>query len=156
MTDNPEAGIVNIGIGGKCRERRMKMVMKTRTKHRAKVVREGKIEEEKGIKIGALTKEVAKLIEPEGAVKTGESIATEVLQGKEVILAVLERAAEESEFLARLADDPSEAFAEYYTLTSEERAALASGDIKKIEGWVGKLDKRLATWLWCRLSQEKW
>ncbi|MBA7474524.1 hypothetical protein ES707_09878 [subsurface metagenome] len=156
MTDNPEAGIVNIGMGGKCGERRMKMAMQTRTKHRAKVVREGKIEEEKGIKIGALTKEVAKLIEPEGAVKTGESIATEVLQGKEVILAVLERAAEESEFLARLADDPSEALAEYYTLTSEERAALASGDIKKIEGWVGKLDKRLATWLWCRLSQEKW
>ena len=48
------------------------------------------------------------------------------------------------------------ALAEYYTLTSEERAALASGDIKKIEDWVGKLDDRLATWLWCRLSQEKW
>ena len=36
----------------------------------------------------------------------------------------------------------------------QERAALASGDIKKIESWVGKLDKRLATWLWCRLQQE--
>jgi len=41
-------------------------------------------------------------------------------------------------------------------LTTEERAALASGDIRKIESWVGKLDKELATWLWCRLSQEKW
>lgn len=76
--------------------------------------------------------------------------------GKEAILEILARAADDSGFLARLADDPGEALAEYYTLTSEERAALASGDIKKIESWVGKLDKRLATWLWCRLSQENW
>jgi hypothetical protein len=81
---------------------------------------------------------------------------SETLEGKDVILAILARAADESGFLARLASDPSEALAEYYTLTAEERAALASGDIKRIEGWVGKLDKRLATWLWCRLSQEKW
>jgi hypothetical protein len=33
---------------------------------------------------------------------------------------------------------------------------LASGDIQKIESWVGKLDKRLSTWLLYRLSQEKW
>lgn len=156
MTGNSEAGIVYIGIGGKDRGRRMKMVMQSKTKHRARVIKEGKTKEEKGVKVGALTREVAKLVEPEEAPKARESISTEVLQGKEVILAILERAAEESEFLARLADDPSEALAEYYTLTSEERAALASGDIKKIEGWVGKLDRRLATWLWCRLSQEKW
>jgi predicted ATPase len=78
------------------------------------------------------------------------------LEGKEAILAVLARAADDSEFLARLADNPAEALTEYYTLTQEELAALASGDIKKIEGWLGKLDKRHATWLWCRLSQEKW
>ncbi|MFC2058672.1 Os1348 family NHLP clan protein [Chloroflexota bacterium] len=77
-------------------------------------------------------------------------------KGKEAILEVLSRAADDSGFLARLVDDPSEALAEYYTLTSQEKAALASGDIKRIESWVGKLDKRLATWLWCRLSQEKW
>ena len=134
----------------------MKMVTRSKTKHRAKVIKERKAKEEKGIKVGALTKEVAKLVEPEETPKTGESISTDVLQGKELILTILERAADESDFLARLADDPSEALAEYYTLTSEDRAALASGDIKKIEGWVGKLDKRLATWLWCRLSQEKW
>ena len=80
----------------------------------------------------------------------------EELSGRDAILAVLARAADDTEFLARLADNPSEALNEYYTLTLEEKAALASGDIKKIEGWVGKLDKRLATWLWCRLSQEKW
>jgi len=80
----------------------------------------------------------------------------ERLKGREAILAVLARAADDSQFLARLADNPNEALTEYYTLTHEELAALASGDIKKIESWVGKLDKRHATWLWCRLSQEKW
>jgi hypothetical protein len=80
----------------------------------------------------------------------------EGLSRKKRILAVLARAADDSQFLARLADDPGEALSEYYTLTQEEVAALASGDIKKIEGWLGKLDKRHATWLWCRLSQEKW
>jgi len=73
-----------------------------------------------------------------------------------VLREVLERAAREPEFLARMAQDPHEALKEYYSLTAEERAALASGDIRKVESWVGKLDKDLATWLWCRLSQEKW
>ena len=80
----------------------------------------------------------------------------ERLKGKGAIMEVLARAADDSDFLARLADNPSEALAEYYTLTQEEVAALVSGDIKKIEGWLGKLDRRHATWLWCRLSQEKW
>jgi len=83
-------------------------------------------------------------------------VEAQAVPGKGEVLAVLKRAATESEFLARLADDPHEALKEYYSLTSEERAALASGDIKKIESWVGKLDKELATWLWCRLSQEKY
>ena len=88
--------------------------------------------------------------------KIKSSTCEEKLKGREAILAVLSRAADDSEFLARLADNPAEALTEYYTLTQEELAALASGDIKKIEGWLGKLDKRHATWLWCRLSQEKW
>jgi len=87
---------------------------------------------------------------------TGEKVETQIVPRKGELFAVLKRAASESEFLARLADDPHEALKEYYSLTSEERAALASGDIKKIESWVGKLDKELATWLWCRLSQEKY
>ncbi len=80
----------------------------------------------------------------------------ERLKRRETILAVLARAADDSQFLAQLADNPTEALSGYYTLTHEEVAALVSGDIKKIENWVGKLDKRHATWLWCRLSQEKW
>jgi hypothetical protein len=80
----------------------------------------------------------------------------EVLAGREELVAVLKRAARESDFLARLAENPQEALKEYYLLTAEEVAALASGDIKRIESWVGKLDEKLATWLWCRLAQEKW
>ncbi len=91
---------------------------------------------------------------------TGPSITEitipRITKGKNAILSVLERAAEEADFQTRMAEDPSEALAEYYTLTPEEKAALASGDIRKIESWVGKLDPRLASWLWARLGQEKW
>jgi hypothetical protein len=88
-------------------------------------------------------------------VKT-EKVGGKVVTGREELVAVLRRAATESDFLARLAQNPEEALKEYYSLTGDERAALASGDIKKIESWIGKLDKELATWLWCRLSQEKY
>ncbi len=87
---------------------------------------------------------------------TKEKGGAQVLARTDELRAVLKRAAEESEFLARLADDPQEALREYYALTAEQRAALASGDIRKIQSWVGELDKELATWLWCRLCQEKW
>jgi len=83
-------------------------------------------------------------------------VPKEGLAGRWAVLSVLARAADEPEFMTRLADNSHEALKEYYTLTQEERAALASGDIRKIESWVGKLDKHLSTWLWHRLSQEKW
>ncbi len=75
--------------------------------------------------------------------------------GKETIIEMLARVADDRNFLAQMADNPDKALSEYYVLSREERAALASGDIKKIESWVGKLDKRLATWLWRRLQQEQ-
>ncbi len=31
-----------------------------------------------------------------------------------------------------------------------------SGDIRKVESWLGTLDERLKAWLMLRLSQEKW
>ena len=77
------------------------------------------------------------------------------LSGKEAILHILNKAADDHKFLARLAEDPARVLKEY-DLTSEEKAALASGDLRRIESWVGKLDKRLSTWIWCRLQQEKW
>ncbi len=79
----------------------------------------------------------------------------ESLLGRGAVLSVLARASDEPDFMARLADDPHGTLKEYYTLTQEEKAALASGDIRKIESWVGKLDKRLSTWLLFRLSQER-
>ena len=100
--------------------------------------------------MGTLTRTEAMLLQ-EAREPTAEAI-----RRRKALLAVLERAADDSDFLARMAEDPHEALEEYYTLSHEEKAALASGDMKKIEGWLGKLDKRLATWLWCRLSQEKW
>ena len=75
--------------------------------------------------------------------------------GKEAIVEVLARAADDHKFLARLAEDPAKVLKEF-NLSAQERAALASGDIRRIESWVGKLDKRLSTWIWCRLQQEKW
>jgi len=72
------------------------------------------------------------------------------------VLSVLDRAVQDNEFFARLAENPAEALKEY-DLTAEEKAAIASGDIRKIESWVGKkLDERLRTWLISRLQQEKW
>ncbi len=71
------------------------------------------------------------------------------------VLAVLDRAAQDNAFFARLAENPAEALKEY-NLTPEEKAAIASGDIRKIESWVGKLDERLKKWLVARLSQESW
>ena len=83
-------------------------------------------------------------------------VPSEGLTGKWAILSVLARAADEPEFMSRLAENPHEALKEYYTLTQEQKSALASGDIQKIEIWLGKLDKRLSIWLLSRLSQEKW
>jgi len=71
------------------------------------------------------------------------------------VLSVLDRASQDNAFFARLAANPSEALKEY-DLTPEEKAAIASGDIRKIESWVGKLDDRLRNWLIARLQQESW
>lgn len=71
------------------------------------------------------------------------------------VLAVLDRAAQDNSFFARLNQNPAEALKEY-ELTPEEKAAIVSGDIRKIESWVGKLEGRLRTWLIARLQQEKW
>lgn len=85
-----------------------------------------------------------------------EGLTAHVVSGREELLAVLKRAAAEPDFLALLSQDPHQALKEYYSLTPIEKAALASADIRRIEAWVGKLDRELATWLWSRLSQEKW
>ena len=71
------------------------------------------------------------------------------------VLEVLDRAAHDPGFIAQLTDDGSKAL-NGYSLTSQECAALVSGDIRWIETHVGKLDRVMSTWPDCRLQQEKW
>ena len=94
-------------------------------------------------------------LERDLSTRATEPAESKAPSGNEAILEVLARAADDHKFLARLAEDPAKVLEEY-DLTSEQRAALASGDLRRIESWVGKLDKRLSTWIWCRLQQEKW
>jgi len=68
---------------------------------------------------------------------------------------VLGKARDDTNFLARLAEDPEQTLKDY-DLTSEEKAALASGDIRWIESKLGTLDEPLRVWLTARLAQEKW
>ena len=75
--------------------------------------------------------------------------------GGKALLAVLSKAKDDSNFMARLGENPDEAL-KHYDLTSEERAALSSGDIRWIESKIGVLDEPLRTWLTARLAQEKW
>jgi len=76
-------------------------------------------------------------------------------EGAKALLTVLSRASTDSDFLARLSQNPEEALQEY-RLTNEEKAALASGDIKWIESKLGTLREPLRMWLNARLAQEKW
>jgi len=75
--------------------------------------------------------------------------------GGKALLAVLSKASGDSNFMAKLAENPAEALKDY-DLTSEEKAALSSGDIRWIESKLGTLDESLRTWLTSRLAQEKW
>lgn len=75
--------------------------------------------------------------------------------GSNLVYEVLSRAADDPKFLARMAENPFKAMQEY-DLSPDEMAALVSGDLRQIESWIGKLDTRLSTWIWCRLQLEKW
>jgi predicted molibdopterin-dependent oxidoreductase YjgC len=71
------------------------------------------------------------------------------------VLEVLDRAVRDNHFLAALASNPAGVLDDF-DLTEEHRAALASGDISRIEQWVGPMDPRLRDWLKNRLMQEDW
>lgn len=75
--------------------------------------------------------------------------------GRQEMLRVLERAAEDDDFIALLTYRGSEALRDH-DITLEEKAALLSGDIRWIEARVGRLSARLRTWPECRLQQEIW
>ena len=81
------------------------------------------------------------------------AVRVEVLE-KEVV-EMLEQASKDNQFIAMLTAQGSRAL-EGYNLTSQEKAALVSGDIRWIEDHVGELEENLKTWLQLRLQQEKW
>jgi hypothetical protein len=76
-------------------------------------------------------------------------------ESRKALVEILTRSANDCAFISKLTDEGSKALQDY-NLTLEEKAALLSGDINSIEAKIGKLDKRLSTWLQCRLQQEIW
>jgi len=68
---------------------------------------------------------------------------------------VLERADTDNDFLAQLTPHGSKALQDY-PLTGQEKAAIVSGDINRMEAHVGKLDARSPIWFQCWLQQESW
>ena len=76
-------------------------------------------------------------------------------RGGKALLAVLARARDDSSFMSKLAENPTEALKEF-DLTTEEKAALVSGDIKWVESKLGTVDETLRRLLTARLAQEKW
>ena len=74
---------------------------------------------------------------------------------KEEIIKVLERAASDSEFNARLLYHGSQTL-KNYNLSSFEKAALISGDITWIEENIGPLNSFQRRWLEYRLGAEIW
>lgn len=78
----------------------------------------------------------------------------ERLKGKEALLSMLEKTTEANGHKTQPAENSTEAYSPYYTLTPEEIVALVNGNIQQIENWVSKLNKDQASWLWKKLMQE--
>ena len=72
-----------------------------------------------------------------------------------VLIEVLDEAANDPSFIARLTDQGSKALSGY-KLMPEEKAAIISGDIRWIEAHIGPLTDHQKIWLMCRLEQENW
>jgi hypothetical protein len=88
-------------------------------------------------------------------IKKAFSVALWEQESNDQIPRVLDRAADDNDFIAALTYRGSDAL-EGYHLTSQAKAALLSGDIRWLEAHIGKLTERQQTWLRCRLSQEIW
>ena len=88
-------------------------------------------------------------------IRTKPEEPTTLDNNSKALLAVLARARNDSNFLSRLAQNPAAAL-KGYDLTSKEKAALSSGDIRWIESKIGILDEPLRNWFTARLAQERW
>ncbi len=70
------------------------------------------------------------------------------------LAAVLYRASQDGAFAAELAREPAVAL-QRYNLNDEITAAIASGDVTKIEALAGKLDERLKVWFQASQARKK-
>jgi formate/nitrite transporter len=89
--------------------------------------------------------------QPQAELSTADALDAET----KALISVLAKARDDNAFLAQLSESPDKAL-EGYSLSSESKAALASGDLRWLESRMGFLDEPLRTWLSSRLSQEKW
>ena len=88
------------------------------------------------------------------AMDTFEAEERKLIQKKEVIR-VLDRTTKDEKFWRMLMESPSEVLKEYH-LSSEARAAIASGDLDWIKNNVGELSKDQLMFIYKTLEREVW
>ncbi len=94
-------------------------------------------------------------VQIEDLIKTKLEAPAQLDRGGKALIGVLTRAKDDPAFLAKLGENSGEAL-KGFDLTSEEKSAISSGDIKWIESKLGTVEDPLRTWLTARLAQEKW
>ena len=90
----------------------------------------------------------------ETVIKKAETEEEKLIQKREV-LTVLGRTAEDMDFWTDLMENGSSALAGYQ-LSSEAKAAIASGDLKWINENVGELTQKQLMFIYKRLEREAW
>ena len=100
----------------------------------------------------ALKKREAKAVE--AVIKKAKTEEEKLIQKREV-LGVLNRTAEDMTFWRDLMENGSLALADY-RLSSEAKAAIASGDLKWINENVGELTQKQLMFIYKRLEREAW
>ena len=90
----------------------------------------------------------------EAVVQKAETEEEKLIQKREV-LGVLSRTAEDTDFWCDLMENGSLALANYQ-LSSEAKAAIASGDLKWINENVGELTQKQLMFIYKRLEREAW
>jgi ActR/RegA family two-component response regulator len=88
------------------------------------------------------------------AIQKAETEEEKLIQKREV-LGVLSRTAEDADFWGDLMENGSLALANY-PLSSEAKAAIASGDLKWINENVGELTQKQLMFIYKRLEREAW
>ena len=100
----------------------------------------------------ALKEHVEKPVET--GIKKAETEEEKLIQKREV-LAALNRTSEDSDFWLELMENGSLALADF-RLSSEAKAAIASGDLKWINENVGELTQKQLMFIYKRLEREAW